>query len=535
MYCYRKIIPVLLQATICILLLATPKAQAQSATPVRLLNIDVRLAATGSLTVTQEITFFAPSYLQWSVFGTVNDLAVTADGLALASNEVKVATQDQENRVSSSAKSGLTWTLRYQTTSQLIRSDERDQIYLPILKEAGTSVSNLRITFQLPEGVSGDGLAGNLYAIGGVNEPDTTTDGQRNVTATLQEAGPKAIVTLSAHWPTTLLRLSPIQELRLALANLEVLPWLTLGLFLPLISFLILIRLLVKQRRQDTLIAPAQIAPPEPLSPLIVGALVDKKIYPREIVAMLIDLCRRGYLVIVKKSGQYSLSQRKPLDTGLEPWERDILEALFPIANAKVTPEQVSQVNRQSLFNPKIRQAFTDMYDIITAKGFFTENPHQTRVRYKLSALTFYFLSVIGAIWIAISGATPFLLLPVAGTMIACRLIILYSPSLVHYTPTGKKARATWVSFGQYLAQPEPLPLEDSRNHAFEKYLGYAIALGQTKGWARRFDLSNIVIVKPDWFISYEETTTAQFASEIEEFNSAISKLLTEMRGPVVS
>ncbi len=532
---YRKVIRLLLQAALAVALIWPTVVSAQTSTPIRLLDINAELAETGELQIRQEIQYPAPARLNWVVFGAVSDVTISVDGQSTGLDKITLTHGKDQLRIVSPNTTGLTWNIYYKTRSQLFRSDERDQIYLPILKESGAGISLLQIRFQLPAGTTGDGLVGNLYAIGGVNQSTTRTDSSREVIATSQQIGPKAIVTLNAHWPTSLLRLTPTQELRLALANLELLPWLVLGLFLPLISFMVLLRLLLRQRHQETVHAPDQSSPPEPLSPLIVGTLIDKKVYPQEIVAMLIDLCRRGYVVIVKKSGQYSLSQRKPLDTGLEPWERDVLESLFPIANAKVTAEQVSQINRQSLFSPKIRRAFSAMYEVVTAKGFFTENPHQTRVRYKLFALSLYFSSVIGAIWIAVSGASPYLLLPVAGNMLVCRLIIAYTPGLVHYTPTGRKARAAWVAFGRYLATAKSLPLEDARNQVFEKYLGYAVALGQTTAWAKRFDLSNTVIVKPDWFISYEETSTAQFAGEIEEFSSAISKLLTEMRGPLVS
>lgn len=532
---HRKIILVLLQAVLAIAILSPSNAEAQSSIPIRSVRVQANIAQTGVLDISQEISLFSPGRLDWTVFGNIKGMAVYADGKPVDSQSLAIQGRGSEVRITSLSQTAATWTLVYFTSSQLIRSQERDQLYLPIIKEIGSSIGSMQVIFQLPEGTTDKGLVGNLYAIGGVSQSATQTSSAREILATAQQIGPNAIVTLNAHWPKTLLRLTPAQELRLALANLEVLPWLVIGVFLPLISFLILIRLLIRQRHQETSSAARQTTPPELLSPLIVGTLVDKKVYPREIVAMLIDLCRRGYVVIVKKSGQYSLSQRKPFDSNLEPWERDILEALFPVANARVTAEQVSQINRQALFNPKVRHAFSAMYDVVTAKDYFAENPHQTRVRYKLFALALYFASAIGAIWIAVTGASPYLLLPVAGTMIVCRLIMAYTPGLVHYTQSGKQARAAWISFGRYLAEQKPLPLEDARNQAFEKYLGYAVALGQTEEWAKRFDLSNIVIIKPDWFVSYEETSTAQFANEIEEFSAAISKLLTEMRGPLVS
>ncbi len=531
---HRKIILVASQVTVLALLFFPQVAGAQTVSNARAVTLQATLEQTGKLSITQDIALGASRQLRWIVYGRVAGLTVQADEQVVPDDQLTLRQGDGE-LVIQSEKSATTWRLSYTASSQLIRSTERDQLFLPILKETGGTIEELKIIFRLPDSASGSGLIGNLYAIGGVTEASVTTLDQQSLEGSARRIGPKATVTLSAHWPKSVLRLSPVQELRLALANLEILPWLVIGFLLPIISFLVLARLIIKQRRQESSKSQAQTTPPEPLSPLIVGTLVDKKVYPREIVAMLIDLCRRGYVVIVKKSGQYYLSQRKPLDTSLEPWEQDILEALFPIANTKVTTQAMSRLNRQSLFSPKVRRAFKAMYDVITTKQYFAENPHQTRVRYKLFALALYFLSVVGAIWIAVTGSSPYLLLPAAGTMLVCRLIMAYTPGLVHYTPAGRLARGQWLAFGEYLSRNQALPLEDSRNQAFEKYLGYAVALDVTLLWARRFDLSKIVIVKPDWFVSYEETTTAQFAIEIEEFSQSISKLVTEMRGPIVS
>lgn len=530
---YRKIIILGLQAAL--LLIASPRAGAQNFVQADTVNVTAALNQSGSLTVTQNILLARPTRLSWTVYGRIDSLTVSADGRSLSPEHWSAKKTEQGVAIQSN-ELALNWQLAYQSSSQLIRSTERDQLYLPLFKEAGSTVEKLVVTFQLPALATGDGLVGNLYAIGGVGAHTTSTTDQRTIHAQATRIGPRAIVTLSAHWPTTVLRLKPAQELRLALANLELLPWLVIGGLLPLLAFIVLLRLLARQRHIETASTTHQLTPPDPtISPLIVGTLVEKKVYPREIVAMIIDLCRRGYVVIVKKSGQYYLSQRKPFDTNLETWERDILEALFPVANAKITTETLQQLNRQALFSPKVRRAFAAMYDVVTSKQYFAENPHRTRVRYKLVALSLYFLSVVGAIWIAVAGLSPYLLLPAAGTMIVCRLIIAYTPGLVHYTATGRQAQADWHAFGRYLALNEPLRLEASRNQIFEKYLGYAVALNVTLAWAKRFDLSNIVIVKPDWFISYEETSTAQFAQEIEEFSRSISNLLTEMRGPIVS
>lgn len=510
-------------------------AYARTDESLQLMNVRAELQKNGTLHITEELTFSSPTTLHWPIYGAASDLAVTANGQAILKADVVEQKGNDQLTVSVSSTSSQFWVLSYRASSQLIRSKERDQLYLQLQRESGFIVNHLQATFRLPSQAVGEGLIGNVYAIGGVGQSHVEKINDQTLFFQTDFVGPKAIVTVNAHWPKSVLRLSLFEELRLAIENLEVVPWIGLGIFLPLLSFAVLARLLVRQRRQELSVNTQLANPPGLLSPLIVGTLVDKKVYPKEIVAMLIDLCQRGYLVIVKKSGQYYLSQRKPFDAQLEPWERDILEALFPVANTKLTRQEMQALNHQSLFDPKVRRAFDSIYDVVTTKQFFAENPHQTRVRYKLFALALYFFSLVGAIWIAVSGASPFLLLPIAGTMLVCQLIIKLTPRLVHYTPMGFEARSAWLSFGNYLAKQEPLPLEASRTQVFEKHLGYAVALGKTIAWAERFDLSEIVIIKPDWFISYEETTTAQFAEEIESFSRSISRMLTEMRGPLVN
>ncbi len=528
---YRKFILCCLQVVIlaCLYPLGSQASQASIAR----LEVDAALLKNGRLMVQQEILHHTPSPLQWQVSGRPHNVSVIADGTVVEQRDITLSRADNRFEIRGNQLATL-WRIEYQVSTQLVRLEERDQIYLPIIEERGQTVEEIRLRFRLPTDATGAGLTGNVYAIGGIGQIVTTEADNRTYSALVSRAGPKAIVTLNAHWPTTVLRLTPTQELRLALSNLEIVPWAVIGLLLPLIAVITLLVLFSRQRIRERVQLSEQSTPPDNLSPLLVGALLDKKVYPQEIAAMIIDLCSRGYIVIVKKSGRYNLSRRKPLDHHLEPWERNILEALFTAADTKVTTEHVQQLNRETLFNPQIRTAFQAIYDVITQKKYFAENPHQTRVRYKLIALVMYFCAVGCAIWVAVTGASTYLLLPVAGTLIVCRLIIAYSTKLVRYTTAGQLARTRWLSFGAYLARATPLPAEAARNHTFERFLAYAVALGCTKEWARRFDLSNVVIVKPDWYISYEESTTTEFVGELESFNRTVAALLAEMRGPLV-
>jgi hypothetical protein len=529
-----KAIVLLLQALL-LTLLVPSGASARIERELSALEINAVLQKNGSLSVTQTLDFANTAELSWPLYSDALDLQVSADGRKLGAAALRRAKSGEVTLVSAPGQTGTKWQLSYRTNSLIIRSKERDQLYFQVLRESGFSVEYFTASFRLPEEASGGGLVGNLYGIGGIGSAVTTKVDEQELLFQAGNVGPRAILTMNAHWPKSVLKLGLFQELRLAFEDLEVAPWVGLAVLLPLLALAVLWRLIRRQRRYEAGTIAVRPEPPAALSPLIVGTLVDKKVYPKEIIALLIDVCQRGYVVIVKKSGQYYLSQRRQFDENLEGWERDILEALFPVANTKLTEQTMRALNRKSLFNPKVRRAFGSIYEAVTAKSFFAENPHTTRVRYKLFALSLYFLSVIGAVWIAVTGSSPYLLLPLAGTMLVCRLILKLTPTLVRYTPMGLQARKDWLAFRSYLSVRKPLPLEAARNRIFEKYLAYAVALGVTVDWAKRFDLSEIVILKPDWFVSYEESSTAQFAQDIEDFSRSISELLTEMRGPLVN
>jgi hypothetical protein len=172
---------------------------------------------------------------------------------------------------------------------------------------------------------------------------------------------------------------------------------------------------------------------------------------------------------------------------------------------------------------------------VITSQGYFAENPHLTRVRNKLIALLIYYASAGAMIWVAIVAGSPYLILPLVGTMVVAQLIIKLTPQLANYSPKGTRARGEWLSFTDFLKTNKPLPFEAAQNHSFEKYLAYAVATDCHLAWARRFDLSSVVILKPDWFVSYEDSTTVEFAKEIAGFVSEISDGVTSLRGPLVS
>lgn len=502
-------------------------ALAQTNTAVTSLSATIKLQSDGQAFVEQALEFAEPTELNWTVFSNARGLSVTADESVLPKKNIRTSGGGSRTRITSSTVASR-WVLAYTTTTNLIRHDERDQIYFKLFHEPGRQIYNSAVVLELPASTQPSDLSGDLYAINGVLSPAFSKQSDHQILYSAPAAGPGAIFTVNANWSKDVLPLGWYQELRLSLLNMELTPWLILGFLLPLISLLILGEIYWRLRRDEKPITAVLSQPPNLLSPVLVGVLVNKKIYPNEIVAQIVDLATRGYVVIVKKNHQYSLSLRKTPDASLQIWERDILAQIFPSNGTQASEDS------RSLFSPEVRDAFSRIYQVITELHIFAENPHQTRVRYKLIALFFYFLSAIGLVTTAIFGLSPFVLLPFTGTMLISFLIIRLSPRLIRYTNAGLQARAAWLAFANYLKEKKPLPLEASQNHLFEKYLAYAVALHGTAEWADRFEQSKQVIIKPDWLVSYEDASTSQLVEEITAYTGSLSKEVTNLRGPIV-
>src|SRR3989344_1551900 len=505
-------------------------------TPVIDLRVEIELQASGYVNVNQSLSYSAETPLNWKIFSHARDVSVVADTKELGRADWKLSSKNGANELTTTESSSQ-WTVRYSVSSNLIRQQDRDQFFLKIVENPGVPIYSSEILFLLPPGVTSESLSGNLYAIGGVSGATFTKIDGGKLRYQTEFAGPQALLTINASWPESVLKLSLFQELRLGWLNLDFLPWIILGLALPLASLILLARLFIKQRRDETTppSLPTTDSPPSALSPVIVGVLIHKKIYPEVIASLLVDFCVRGYAVIVRKGGEYYLGRRKAADSRLEDWESHIFDELFPTLQLTTSSDDLRQLNKQTLFSPRIRAAFSQIYQVITEKQFFAENPHVTRVRYKLLALGFYFAALIGLAWVAVTDASPYLTVPLVGTLIASWLIIKLTPKLIRYTDSGKQARLAWLSFAGYLGTKNRSGIETARNQTFEKYLPYAVALHSTEPWAERFAHSSTALIQPDWLITYQDTAPEQLTQEITKFTKAISKKIATLRGPLVN
>ncbi|HUD20879.1 MAG TPA: DUF2207 domain-containing protein [Candidatus Saccharimonadales bacterium] len=496
------------------------------------LAVVINMEKTGQVQVSETINYRNPSQLSWIIQSAYQDLNVQNQGASVSFS----SQNGGDHTLITSASPSKSWVLTYTSVDNLIRHNDQDQLFFKIFEEPGLNLADINVSFNLPPGTYPDkGLTSNVYAINGVAEAKLVGSSSQSVSYHLDYAGPKALLTFSATWPKSFLSLTRYQELKLTLSNLELIPWIVLGGLLPLLGLLAFGDLLWKSKKATRQVSEIIDRPPEEISPMLVGVLVNKKISKEEIAAVIIDLCSRGYLVIVHKNSGYYLGQRKPFDENLQPWEKLFLEQLLAGTDGKISADNLTDLASQSLYSPAIRQAFSDVYQIISDKTYFKENPHLTRIRYKLVALFIYFAGIAGAIWLAATDSSPYLLIPLAGTVLLAWLIMHFSSELINYSADGLAALNKWRAFANYLKNNQPYPVKSTTDQTFQRYLAYAMAMHATQDWAGRFEKANRMTLRPDWFISYQEQSQTQFVHELEEFTQSLSQVVDHMRGPSVS
>ena len=481
--------------------------------------------------VTQNISYASPARLEWQLLSQVKNLSVKANS--------------ESRRISKKTNAGVTtlsskevakeWVISYESAGNLVRHNDIDQIFLKIFNKPPSPIFKTIINFNLPEQASeSTELSGNIYTLSGIKDAKAEIVSPASIRFSAGYAPESSLLTISSSWSKDALSFGYLDQARLSASQLDAAPWLAAGFILPIAGFIVLFHLTRRQRKQDRKNNEISNKPPSNIDPILVGVLVRKKIYPEEIASLIISLCQRGYLLIIKRSDSYYIAKRKELDHNIENWERKIINEMFKEKSSNVSADSMKSLNNKALYSPEVRSAFADIYQIVTNYSYFKENPHITRIRNKLFALFIYYTGAVLIVWIAVTANNPYLILPLAGAMIVAQIIIRISPQLANYSNKGIEEKAKWSAFKNFLKQNKPLEYEASMNHIFERYLAYAVALDSTLNWARRFDLSNTAIMKPDWFVTYEEGSTVEFAKEIAQFTGEISKGITSLKGPIV-
>jgi hypothetical protein len=235
--------------------------------------------------------------------------------------------------------------------------------------------------------------------------------------------------------------------------------------------------------------------PPADLAPGIAGTLVDEKADVADIIATLMDLARRGYLVIEETSEsspfrlvskQFTFKQTlegKRLED-LSDFERQLYSAVFR-SGASV---KMSDLNQRFYSNiPALQKG---LYADSVKRGYFGASPDAVRSRYGCLGSFLLVAAIVGGIFGAgaLSSWTSTIMCP----FIAAALVALILAWMGRHMPVksrkGAEAAALSKAFKNYLANLEKYADPAKVTEQFEKYLPWAIAFGLERSWINRFN-----------------------------------------------
>jgi len=248
--------------------------------------------------------------------------------------------------------------------------------------------------------------------------------------------------------------------------------------------------------------------PPSDLPPAVVGTLLDEQADLRDIISTIIDLARRGYIVMeeAQTEGLFGLDSTTFLfkrtdkaDDDLRPFEARMVNALF--SGERMERSLDSLTNNFYSYLPGLQN---ELYQALLQESLFQASPDSTRTTWSVfaglllaAAFIFGFFGI--SLTESISAAVACLPLSVGAVAVLALIVGRHMPAK---TRQGAEDAAKWNAFREYLRNLEKYgSLEEAAQH-FDDYLAYAIAFGIDRSWVRRFgNLKSVPI--PTWYYPY--------------------------------
>ncbi len=229
--------------------------------------------------------------------------------------------------------------------------------------------------------------------------------------------------------------------------------------------------------------------PPNDLPPALVGTLIDERADLHDILSTLVDLARRGYLVMSeknKKKSDHTFTRTDKADGDLRPFEREFLEAIFQ------GKEERHLSSLRYKFNDKLPGLRKSIYKELAAEGMFPKSPDTVRTQY--GCLGMGILALGGGAFFLLPGILS-LFSDSISTAVCPSISVILVGALIWYiarhmpakTHKGTQAAAMWGAFENYLKNIEKYQDLETAGDIFEKYLAYATVFGLENTWIRKF------------------------------------------------
>lgn len=387
-------------------------------------------------------------------------------------------------------------------------------------------LESLSVALLLPKPVTDQNIGHRFINNGGAAIAASELLNPQTVIFQAEAIGTEAQLTFEVEVPKSYVAVTALRSLQQRLLAWPPIIWTSVSIALPVLTLLLLfVVALARSRRVPTEHVGAVEGPPSRLAPALLGILMRGRLTSRDIAATLVDLARRGHLIIHQVSvNDFRFSRRASRDR-LEDFEQVLLDQIFGPVSVQTDSEEISFTLAQELFSKRISQAFVLAYKRINDLGYFYTNPLSLHRRYQMVGVLMFLLGIVGFFFnIFIFSHLPFLLLFWVGMLISAILIYTFSRNLPSRTVFGDRELAKWLVFGDYLTTPSQIGFAAHNQEKYLAYLPYAIVMETEVEWTKRF--YELPFSQPTWYLASRITTIDEFANKVFPLFGYISHTL---------
>lgn len=394
-----------------------------------------------------------------------------------------------------------------------------------VVNQPKEMIEQLVINLHLPQPGTEQTIGYLFVNNGGALTANANLADPQTIVYTADSISTQAQMSIEFEVPKSMIQQSMLLTLQEFLTNLPMAVWVGISIGLPALALLVLVLVALARNRKVTPYRGEVTDPPSRLSPAILGILLHGKITNRELAATLMDLSRRGHLVMRRMTDNDFRFRRRKCSDRLEDYEQVLLDQIFGPVSESANGEEISFFLAQELFSKKVSQAFILVYQKINQLGYFYANPLKLHRRYQIIGLLLFVFGLIGfAMNLLLITGVEYLLLFWAGMIGVSILITFFARGLPIRTVHGDRELAMWLAFRRYMLDGKPISFAAASQEKYLAYLPYAIIFGTESEWTKKF--YELPFTQPLWYVSDGVATIDKFANQIFPFLGYLSQAL---------
>lgn len=400
--------------------------------------------------------------------------------------------------------------------AEIFKSDATYRYRYQIINQPQDFIDRLVVDITLPQSGSEQTIGHNFINNGGAVDVTSRLANATTVEYVATGISTQAQLALELEVPQTFVHQSFFFQLQQFLSGLSTKVWLAISIGLPLVTVLLLLFVSLGRNRGVVVPNDSMTELPSRLPPAMLGILWKGRLTSRELAATMLDLARRGHLVIRQVSSEdFRFRRLTPAvaDT-LSDYEQSLLEQIFGPDSDKANADEISFSLAQEVFSQRVSRAFMLAYKKVGDLGYFYTNPLSLHRRYQIIGILLFVLGAAGfGANLFFLSAVRYSLLLWAGMMASALAVTYFARSLPVRTVYGDREIGRWLAFRQYLTAKEPINYVAHSQEQFLAYLPYAVVLDVEREWTKRF--FHLPFAQPSWYVAPNVSTIDDFTNQI--------------------